>query len=129
VAEPSEFVRVGAAAEFPDGSARVVTVRGRRVAVFHAGGRLRAVQDACPHMGTSLALGRVERGTVTCAQHGWRFDLDTGESDRRSGACLRVYEVRIESGDVWLRAPLDEPDDPGSDDDWDLFRDPERYLR
>ena len=35
------------------------------------------------------------------------------ESDRRSGACLRVYEVRIESGDVWLRPPPDEGPAPG----------------
>ena len=131
MAAPAEFVRAGSAAEFPDGSARVVTVHGRRVAVFHVAGRLRAVQDECPHMGTSLAIGSVDGGTVTCAQHGWRFDLDSGQSDRRSGACLRVYEVRIESGDVWLRAPLTAPDEPpdSDDDDWDHFRDPERFLR
>jgi len=125
-----ELVRVGPAASFPDGAGRVVVVGRHRVAVFRVGERFHAIQDACPHMGTSLATGRLDGETVVCAQHGWRFDLGTGRSDRRSGACVRVWEVRVEGGDVWVRPPADVDPDPDDDDgDWDRFRDPERYLR
>jgi phthalate 4,5-dioxygenase oxygenase subunit len=39
-------------------------------------GRLGLMDEACPHRGASLALGRVEAGGIRCLYHGWKFDCD-----------------------------------------------------
>lgn len=41
-----------------------------------------ALLDRCPHRNVPLSAGRVERGELECAYHGWRFGSD--------GKCLSV---------------------------------------
>ena len=74
-----DFVKVGKVDDFREGRGSVVRLDGKKVAVFKIGGRLQAVQDACPHMGASLADGRLEDGRVVCHWHGWSFDLESGQ--------------------------------------------------
>lgn len=99
-----EFVRVGTVDDFRDGRGRVVKVAGQKVAVFRRGDRLTAMQDACPHMGASLADGRLECGRVICHWHGWTFDLETGHGDQKSRTWLRArtYPVRVDDGEVFV---------------------------
>ena len=80
---------------------------GVRIAVLRDGDRFVAVADACPHMGASLADGRVEGGAVVCAWHGWRYDTATGRGlpPSRPWACVRVHEVRVEGDRVLVRRP------------------------
>ena len=81
-----------------DGRA-VVEVDGAEIAVFVVEGEAHAFANACPHEGNPLHEGDILGDTLTCAYHGWKFDLDTG-------ACLvgeepaRVYRARIEDGEV-----------------------------
>jgi nitrite reductase (NADH) small subunit/3-phenylpropionate/trans-cinnamate dioxygenase ferredoxin subunit len=116
-----ELIRIGALDEFPPGRGRRVEVGRLRLAVFNVGGRLHVLQDACPHMGASLADGRVEGDAVTCHWHGWRFVLETGEGrpPARSWACARRYDVELRGRDVLVRLP-DSPGGPPAErpDDW-----------
>lgn len=81
-----------------DGRA-VVEVGGTEIAVFVVDGEAHAFANACPHEGNPLHEGDILGDTLTCAYHGWKFDLGTG-------ACLvgeepaRVYRARIEGGAV-----------------------------
>ena len=81
-----------------DGRA-VVEVDGAEIAVFVVEGEAHAFANACPHEGNPLHEGDIRGDTLTCAYHGWKFDLGTG-------ACLvgeepaRVYRARIEDGEV-----------------------------
>jgi nitrite reductase/ring-hydroxylating ferredoxin subunit len=61
----------------PSGGARV-EVDGREIALFEDDGQLYALDNACPHSGGPLALGRCADGTVACPWHGARFALATG---------------------------------------------------
>jgi len=45
-------------------------------------GRVGFFDEACPHRGVSLALGRNEDNALRCIFHGWKFGVD--------GACLEV---------------------------------------
>src|SRR5262249_50553136 len=45
-------------------------VAGRELVAWRAQGVLRVAPDACPHMGASLACGRVEEGKLVCPWHG-----------------------------------------------------------
>ncbi len=123
------YTRVGSVADFARGKARRVVVDGVALAVFREGPGFVVAADACPHMGASLAEGRLEAGHVECAWHGWRFDARTGRSERRSGAALDLYETRVVSGELWVRrAPEPPPPEPGDEDEPVLF-DPEKHLR
>jgi nitrite reductase/ring-hydroxylating ferredoxin subunit len=120
-------VRIGSTAEFADGRGRAVDFQGKRVAVFRRGERWFALQDSCPHMGASLAQGSLDGNAVVCHWHDKRFDLKTGESDMRSGACAKVYAVEVVDDQVFLLPPPPTVvvDD---DDDWIPF-DPDRHFK
>lgn len=124
-----EFVEVGRLEEFRPGRPRVVELDGKRVVIFNRAGRLHALQDACPHMGASLADGKIEGNQIVCHWHGWKFDLDTGQGDRRSWACARVYEIKVEGETVYLgrfEPPL--PQDAAEEEDWVRW-DPDKHLK
>lgn len=59
-----------------------VTVAGVPVVLFRTREGLGALVDRCPHRNYPLSLGRVDRGGLECAYHGWRF--------APSGACMAV---------------------------------------
>lgn len=100
----SQFVKAGAVHRFRGGRGRRVMVEGRAVAVFlHEGGPV-AVGDRCPHMGASLSEGKLEAGRVVCSWHGWTFDCETGQCDRKDWARIPRYEARVEDGEVLVRA-------------------------
>lgn len=92
-----ETIRVGPKADIPDGECTVVTHGRARIAVFNAGGRFFAINDACPHAGGPLSEGFVDGMEVTCPWHGWTFGLDPENCD--DDGCMR-YTVREEDGDL-----------------------------
>ena len=65
--------------DVPLGEGRVVTLDGRRIAVFRAAGGWYALDAACPHLGGPLADGIVCDRAVICPLHDRRYDLATGE--------------------------------------------------
>jgi nitrite reductase (NADH) small subunit/3-phenylpropionate/trans-cinnamate dioxygenase ferredoxin subunit len=129
----ASFVRVGSVRDFPRGRGRKVRVDGQEVAVFRDGDAWHALQDACPHMGASLADGKLDGGCVVCHWHEWKFELSDGSTVEREWARARVYDVKIEKGQVLLRArpPLPEPKanaEEGDDDAW-MRADPESFFK
>lgn len=44
---------------------------------------VRALEDRCPHRRVPLSLGKVIKGELRCAYHGWTFD-------GKSGACTQI---------------------------------------
>ncbi|MCX6140025.1 MAG: Rieske (2Fe-2S) protein [Candidatus Kapabacteria bacterium] len=72
------------------------------LALFRIDGVVRCVTNVCPHKRIALIYdGYISDGTVTCPMHGWRFDICTG-ANTVGGGGLRTYEVKEESGWVWL---------------------------
>ena len=52
------------------------------------------VQRRCPHLAADLArFGYVQDGVLTCAQHDWKFDLETGRCLTSDDASLQVKPV------------------------------------
>jgi 3-phenylpropionate/trans-cinnamate dioxygenase ferredoxin subunit len=108
---------VGRVDEIPPGGRKIVTVAGRSIGLFNVGGEFFALRNRCPHQGGPLCEGRlfgalearvpgeVEYSRageiITCAWHGWEFDLRTGQS-WCSPERLRVrrYDVSVEPGDA-----------------------------
>ena len=113
---------VAAADEVPPGGRKLVTVRGRPIAVFNLGGEYFGLLNRCPHQGGSLCEGLItavvtadrpgqylmsrQGEIIRCPWHGWEFDIRTGQSwcepDR---IAARQYPVAVESGADLVRGP------------------------
>ena len=61
-----------------------------------------AYANSCPHQRSRLNEGTLIGTTLRCARHHWEFDVCTGRGINPQSACLRVFPVSIESGDILL---------------------------
>ena len=113
---------VAAAADIPPGGRRLVTVKGRPIAIFNLGGEYFGLLNRCPHQGGSLCEGRTTGllesnmpgnyrysrpgEIIRCPWHGWEFDIRTGQSycepDRIR---TRSYHVEVEPGRAVIEGP------------------------
>jgi 3-phenylpropionate/trans-cinnamate dioxygenase ferredoxin subunit len=88
--------------EVPEGTMKMAVVDGTdQVLVVHTGGGFHAVQGICSHEYFELDKGFLTAGTLTCALHLSRFDLETGEPlDPPAEIPLAVYPVVVEGGRI-----------------------------
>jgi len=54
---------------------KLVSVAGKRVLLAKVEGRVYGVSNRCPHMGCSLAMGKLKEYFVVCPCHGQIFDV------------------------------------------------------
>jgi len=118
---------VGRVEEIPPGGRKIVTVAGRSIGIFNVNGEFFALRNRCPHQGGPLCEGLLwgmlsarvpgeleytRAGEIlTCAWHGWEFDIRTGQSwCEPERLRVRRYDVRVEPGDALAAA---EPPMPG----------------
>ncbi len=113
---------VAEAAEIPPGGRKIVEVGGRSLGVFNLGGEYFALRNRCPHQGGPLCEGKTfglieanvpgeitysRRGEIlTCAWHGWEFDIRTGRSwCAPERLRVRRYDVSVEPGAHLVTTP------------------------
>ena len=118
--------KVAASGEVQEGGLHAVKVGGHTVLLSRVDGRVCAFSAKCPHVGLSLARGKVDKGTVECPWHGSRFDLCSGQnldwarsvagvpmptwshallSFGKKPAPLSLYEASERESSVYLRTP------------------------
>jgi nitrite reductase/ring-hydroxylating ferredoxin subunit len=93
-------IAVAKVAEVSPGTAKVVLVAGRPVALFNVGGTFYATDGVCLHRGGPVGEGLLEGTRVTCPWHGWEYDVRTGENVGNPAAKLRTFSVTVEGDDV-----------------------------
>ncbi len=113
---------VAAVGDIPPGGRKLVTVRGRPIAVFNLGGEFFGLLNRCPHQGGSLCegvlTGLVEAATpgeytytrkgeiLRCPWHGWEFDVRTGQSHCDPEKFrTKSYPVEVEAGRTVVEGP------------------------
>ena len=92
---------VAKAGDIPEGEIRAYEVGGEEVAIANVDGTFYAFNDVCTHAMCSLAEGDLDDTTVTCACHGSRFDVTTG--DVLGGPAtepVSSYDVTVEGDDI-----------------------------
>ena len=98
----SEFVRVARCGEVPEDRALIVEARGRKIALFNAGGVLYAIDNACRHLGGSLGAGEVYGKRVVCPLHGWEYDFTTGANVDDPETRVACFRVKLEGNDILI---------------------------
>ena len=95
--------------ELAEGEMRMVWVDGDPDLVVHVNGSFHAMQGTCSHEYFELDRGFLTAGTLTCALHLSRFDLEDGEPlDPPAELPLAIYDVVVADG----RIAIDVPDGP-----------------
>ena len=101
------FVPVATLEQLPSGQSRMAFVEGKVFAMFNVGGEVYALEDACPHQGSSLGAGKLEGAVVTCRAHGMRFDVGTRRMSGVEGFCANVCPVRVVDGQIAIGIDAD----------------------
>ena len=113
---------VARADEIPPWGRKIVQVGDLSVGVFNLGGEYFALRNRCPHQGGPLCEGLLwglweapapgeirysRKGEIlTCAWHGWEFDIRTGQSWCDPGKVkTRRYQVSVEQGAKLVDGP------------------------
>jgi nitrite reductase/ring-hydroxylating ferredoxin subunit len=88
-----EWVKIAEIGDVPPGAGRAFSVGRSSIAVFNVDGRLYAIDDSCPHQGSSLAAGSLEGCVVTCRSHGMKVNVSAGEHQPGLGMNVRSFPV------------------------------------
>ncbi len=113
---------VAKVSDIPPGERKLVTVRGRPIAIFNLSGDFYGLLNRCPHQGGSLCDGLLtglieadEPGVyrysrkgeiIRCPWHGWEFDIRTGQSwCDPTKVQVRNYKVEVELGQRVVQGP------------------------
>ena len=99
------LTRIGSATDVGAGQMRVFDVSGTTVNVASVQGHLYAIDDTCTHTGCSLAKGKLDGTTVTCACHGSQFDVTSGAVIRGPARRpIRSRQVKVDGDDLFTEA-------------------------
>ncbi len=60
------------------GQRALLRLQDKTIAVFNVDDTLYAIDDSCPHAGSSLLTGKLDGRMLQCPAHGLKFDLATG---------------------------------------------------
>lgn len=108
------YVRVCGVGDIPPGTARMVNVEGKQLALFNLDGNFYATDDTCPHEGAPLSSGFIEGENVICSWHGATFHVVSGKTlEPAAGEKMgppvdkgvACYPVRIAGEEVEIEIP------------------------
>ncbi|HLQ01918.1 MAG TPA: non-heme iron oxygenase ferredoxin subunit [Burkholderiales bacterium] len=95
------FVKAAKTGDVAVGSAKMVEVSGKKIAIFNVDGKYYAIDNTCTHRGGPLAEGALEGKEVTCPWHGAVFDVTTGEVlGPPAPKPVSRYDVRVSGKDI-----------------------------
>jgi nitrite reductase (NADH) small subunit len=96
-------LRVGSVDEVTERLGKTVRVGEKEIAVYKlSNGRIRAIENRCPHKGGVLSEGIVSGDFVFCPMHDWKICLDDGKVQKPDTGCVKSYQTLIEGEDIYL---------------------------
>ena len=99
----SNFIPIARANDIPSGERKRIEVNGKRITLFNIDGKYYAINDTCPHKGTApLIRGTLDGVGIKCPNHGYRFDLKTGECNVDPAFNANTYPVKVKDGNILL---------------------------
>lgn len=103
----ARFEHVASLAELSDGIPHAAALSdGTEVCLIRVGNEVFAVHNRCTHAEFALSdSDMVDDYVIECGLHGAQFDIRTGEVlDLPATEPLPCFQVRVEDGEVWVRA-------------------------
>ena len=81
---------------------KLAFVEGQQIVIFNIDGDLYAIDNSCPHAGSSLFSGKLVGRVLQCPTHAMRFDVGTGCFAGGERQELQTYPVRWADGGAVL---------------------------
>jgi 3-phenylpropionate/trans-cinnamate dioxygenase ferredoxin subunit len=100
-----DFVFATDESEVKEDRMKPVSVAGKRILLAKIDGRVYGVSNRCPHMGCSLAMGKLKEYFVVCPCHGQIFDVRDGQHQITKETALTCYECKIENSKIYVKIP------------------------
>lgn len=97
-----QWVPIGSASDFAEGTVKTVEVGDRKLAVSNVGGEVYSLDAQCPHRGGPLDCGELRgNGELVCPWHHFRYDARTGVSTMPPDAyATKAHPTRVTDGTV-----------------------------
>src|SRR4026207_968679 len=101
-----EFVETIKEDELANGTSKVISVKGKDIALFKIDNTITALGNRCLHKGGPLAKGKIEKKYdgfyVTCPWHGWEYNISDGKAPPGYDEQQSVFDVRIINGKTFI---------------------------
>ncbi len=113
-----QFIKLAKAGDFSETRIKSFQVLGKYIAIVREpDGSFYATEIACKHNNADLTTGRFEGDMVTCARHGWKYNIRTGECLNQRSTPLRRHALKREGEDLLvsmtpIAAEAPEEDEP-----------------
>ena len=99
----SNYTTVARTKEIPIGERKRIEINGQRISIFNIASEYFAICDTCPHKGTApLIRGKLDGLGIKCPNHGYRFDLKTGECNIDPTFNTKVFPVKVRGDKILL---------------------------
>ncbi len=99
----SNYTTVARTDEIPVGGRKRIEINGQRISIFNIASEYFAICDTCPHKGTApLIRGKLDGLGIKCPNHGYRFDLRTGECNVDPVFNTKVFPVKVDGDEILL---------------------------
>jgi nitrite reductase (NADH) small subunit len=97
------IIRVGTVDDMTERLGKTVRVGELEIAVYKlSNGRIRAIENRCPHKGGVLTEGIVSGDFVFCPMHDWKICLHDGKVQEPDTGCVKSFETIIEGDEIYL---------------------------
>jgi toluene monooxygenase system ferredoxin subunit len=101
------FRRVASLDDLWAGEMLALDLEGNDILLVNLDDHILAYANACPHQKSRLSEGSLAGTTLRCARHHWEFDVQTGRGINPQNACLKIFPVAVENGNILV--DLDNP--------------------
>lgn len=98
----TEKIKVSKTSEIAEGSAKIIKIGEKEIAVFNINGNFHAISNVCVHKGGPLGEGTVSEDVVTCPWHAWEYDVKSGECLTTPGEKVEKFNVIVENDEVFV---------------------------
>jgi nitrite reductase/ring-hydroxylating ferredoxin subunit/DMSO/TMAO reductase YedYZ heme-binding membrane subunit len=96
------YVRICKVDEIPEKCAKIVSLAGERVAIFHYDGKVSAMSNVCQHQNGPLGEGRIIDGCVTCPWHGYQYRPESGAAPAPFNEKVPTFRAKVVEGIIFL---------------------------
>ena len=86
----------------PNGMATFAMPDGNRVLLLRVEEQVYACDSVCPHQEIDLSEGVFDGEILTCHQHLWQWNVETGEAVGLAECPLSVYKVYVEGEAIYV---------------------------
>jgi naphthalene 1,2-dioxygenase ferredoxin component len=99
----SQWIDAAAVDDVPADDVIAMSVGGREIAMYNAGGELFATDNICTHGHARLCEGFLDGHEIECPLHQGKFDIRTGKPTCAPVTeAIRSYPVKIEGTRVYI---------------------------